>query len=73
MLGVIGAVVVGKITAAALAGTVLADLPGLTIIAFEPVTVVTVVLGIMAIAFLAGTLPALRAAKQDPIASLRYE
>jgi len=27
----------------------------------------------MAIAFVAGTLPALRAARQDPISSLRYE
>ncbi|MEE2057125.1 FtsX-like permease family protein [Rhodococcus artemisiae] len=70
-LGVVGAVVVGKISAAALDGTILADMPGLTIIAFEPTTIATVILGIMAIAFLAGTLPALRAAKQDPIASLR--
>jgi len=72
-LGVVGAVAVGQVSAAALASTVLADLPGLTLVLFEPVTVGAVVLGVMAIAFLAGTLPALRAAKADPIASLRYE
>jgi putative ABC transport system permease protein len=56
-----------------LASSILADLPGLTLVSFEPVTVAVVVLGVMAVAFLAGTLPALRAARQDPISSLRYE
>ncbi|MFB7888131.1 ABC transporter permease [Cellulosimicrobium cellulans] len=72
-LGVIGAIAVGQAASAALASTILADLPGLTLILFEPATVAIVILGVMAIAFLAGTLPALRAAKQDPISSLRYE
>lgn len=56
-----------------MSGDLLVDLPGLTLVAFDPVGVATVVLGVMAIAFLAGTLPALRAARQDPISSLRYE
>lgn len=72
-LGVIAAIAVGQVTAAALASTILASLPGLTIILFEPATIAIVILGVMAIAFLAGTLPAVRAAKADPIASLRYE
>ncbi len=72
-LGVIGAVVVGQVVSAAMSSTILADLPGLTLVAFEPATVAAVILGVMAIAFLAGTLPALRAARQDPISSLRYE
>jgi len=57
----------------ALAGSLLADLPGLTLVAFDPLAVGTIVITVMAIAFLAGTIPALRAAKADPIESLRYE
>lgn len=72
-LGVLAAVGIGKIVGAALSGSVLADLPGLDLVLFEPATVALVVLGVMTIAFLAGTLPALRAAKADPIESLRYE
>ncbi len=72
-LGVLGAVAVGQVAGAALSGSILADLPGLTLVLLEPLTVAGVVLGVMAIAFLAGTLPALRAARQDPISSLRYE
>lgn len=71
-LGVLGAIGAGQLVNG-ISGDLLADLPGLTLIAFDPVGVGTVVLGVMAIAFLAGTLPALRAARQDPISSLRYE
>lgn len=71
-LGVLGAIGVGQLVNG-VSGDLLADLPGLTLIAFDPVSVATVVLSVMAIAFLAGTLPALRAARQDPISSLRYE
>jgi putative ABC transport system permease protein len=71
-LGVLGAIGAGQLVNS-FSGTLLADLPGLTLVAFDPVTVATVVLAVMGIAFLAGTLPALRAARQDPISSLRYE
>jgi putative ABC transport system permease protein len=71
-VGVLGAIGVGQLVNS-VAGDLLVDLPGLTLVAFDPVSVATVVLGVMAIAFLAGTLPALRAARQDPISSLRYE
>lgn len=71
-VGVLGAIGVGQLVNS-VSGTLLADLPGLTLVAFDPVTVGAVVLGVMAIAFVAGTLPALRAARQDPISSLRYE
>jgi putative ABC transport system permease protein len=56
-----------------LASTALPDLPGLTLIAFDPASIAIVVLLVMGIAFLAGTLPAARAARADPVASLRYE
>ncbi|MFI9489546.1 ABC transporter permease [Promicromonospora sp. NPDC052451] len=71
-LGVLAAIGVGQLVGS-VSGDLLANLPGLTLVAFDPVTVAAVVLGVMAIAFLAGTLPALRAARQDPISSLRYE
>jgi putative ABC transport system permease protein len=73
VIGILLAMGVGQLVGAALSGSILADLPGLTLILFEPATVATVIIGVMAVAFLAGTLPALRAAKQDPISSLRYE
>ncbi|TFB99573.1 ABC transporter permease [Cryobacterium adonitolivorans] len=56
-----------------LADTLLADLPGLTLVAFDPTALATIILVVMGLAFLAGTIPALRAARQDPIESLRYE
>ncbi|GAA1860485.1 ABC transporter permease [Myceligenerans crystallogenes] len=71
-LGVLAAIGVGQIVGG-VAGDFLADLPGLTLIAFDPVSIAAVVLGVMGIALLAGTLPALRAARQDPISSLRHE
>jgi len=56
-----------------LAGTLLKDLPGLQIMQFAPSSVITIILVVMFIAFLAGTLPARRAARQNPIEALRYE
>ncbi|GAA1825440.1 ABC transporter permease [Nesterenkonia flava] len=54
-------------------GGPLGNVGGLTLFALNvPILVLTMIL-IIVIAFLAGTLPATRAAKKDPIEALRYE
>ncbi|GAB3597128.1 ABC transporter permease [Microbacterium tumbae] len=72
-LGAGAAMLAGTGISAALSGGLLADLPGLTLIAFDPVSIAGTILLIMVIAFVAGTFPAARAAKADPVESLRYE
>ncbi|MFF2050580.1 ABC transporter permease [Leifsonia sp. NPDC058194] len=72
-IGALIAMLVGTAASSALSGALLSGLPGLSLVAFNPVTVVGTILIIMLVAFLAGTLPAWRAARQDPVESLRYE
>lgn len=67
------AILTGSLISSALADSLLSGLPGLQIMLFEPTSIITVILVVMAIAFLAGTLPARRAALQNPIDALRYE
>ena len=73
VLGAVVAIAVGVPVSAGLTRTLFSDLPGLQLIAFDPVSIVVTSLVIMAIAFLAGSLPAARAARADPVESLRYE
>ncbi len=72
-LGAVVAIGVGTAVSAQLATSLFSDLPGLQLIAFDPVSIVVTTLAVMGIAFLAGTLPAARAARADPVESLRYE
>ncbi len=72
-IGAVLAIAAGTALSAVLSETLLADLPGLTLIAFDAASIGGIILLVMAIAFLAGTLPAARAAKADPVESLRYE
>ncbi len=53
--------------------TFLADLPGFVPVQFSVLSLLGVAALIMAIAFIAGTAPARRASKQNPIDALRYE
>lgn len=72
-IGVGIGMIAGTLVGNALGSSLFADLSGLTLIAFDPASVAAIILIVMAIAPLAGTLPAARAARADPIESLRYE
>lgn len=72
-IGAGAAVGLGMTVSSFLSGTVLSALPGLHIMLFTPASVATIIGVVMLIAFLAGTLPARRAARQNPIDALRYE
>ncbi|MFT4186558.1 MAG: FtsX-like permease family protein [Micrococcaceae bacterium] len=67
------AMIVGNVISKSLSTSLLKDLPGLNIISFTPGSIIGVIIAIMVVSFLAGTLPALQAAKQNPIDALRYE
>jgi len=73
ILGVGFAALIGSIIDSIGRHGFLKDFSGLSLLTFPISTVLTVVIGIMFIAFLAGTLPAIRASKKDPIEALRYE
>jgi putative ABC transport system permease protein len=73
MFGALAAYGVGVVANGVLSGGILAELEGLEVLRFELVPVGTIMLIVMGIAFLAGTLPARRAARQNPIDALRYE
>jgi len=72
-LGALVAIIIGTIVSTVLGNTILSDLEGLQVMQFSPAPVAGIILLVMLIAFLAGTLPARRAARQNPIDALRYE
>ncbi len=73
LFGIIVSFVVGQIANVVATQTFLSDFPTFKLTIFEPLTMVSIALVIMLIAFLAGTLPARRASKKNPIDALRYE
>ena len=72
-VGVIVSMIIGNIVNGIAHETFLADFPTFQLTIFEPLTMITIVAIIMFIAFLAGTLPARKASKKNPIDALRYE
>jgi len=73
VLGAAAAIGIGSAANGLIVESFLTDLDGLQVLRFEPVPVASILLTVMLIAFLAGTLPARRAARQNPIDALRYE
>lgn len=73
ILGVLAAIGVGNIANGIATDTFLKDLDGFELTVFPLGSIAIIMLIVMAIAFLAGTLPARRAAKQNAIDALRYE
>ena len=73
LLGSLAGIGIGKLANTVASKTFLKDLKGFELTSFPLTSVITIMLVIMAIAFLAGTLPARRASKKDPIEALRYE
>ena len=72
-IGAVVGMVTGSIISNVLSDGLLSSLPGLSLFLFAPLKVLLIILAVMFIAFLAGTIPAMRAARQDPINALRYE
>lgn len=73
VLGIAVSMLIGYSLNALAHATFLAELPTFNIVIFEPANMLVIILIIMIIAFIAGTAPALRAAKKNPIDALRYE
>ena len=72
-IGVAAAFGTGQIINKFASENFLKDLPGFDLMVFPITSLGIIMLVVMLIAFLSGTLPARRAAKQDPIDALRYE
>lgn len=73
VLGILGAMGAGVLINKIAVDSFLEGLTGFTLIQFSLPSTALIILIIMAIAFLAGTLPANRASRLDPINALRYE
>lgn len=71
--GILVSMIVGNVVNKVAIETFLKDFPTFQLTIFEPMTMISIALIIMFIAFLAGTLPARRASKKNPIDALRYE
>lgn len=73
LLGSIAGIGVGAVANNIASQTFLKDLVGFELTSFPLTSIVTIMLIVMFIAFVAGTLPARKASKKDPIEALRYE
>lgn len=73
VFGIAASIIAGNAANIIAHETFLKDFPTFQLTVFEPLTMILIAFIIMFIAFLAGTLPARRASKKNPIDALRYE
>lgn len=80
VIGLLGSIIgigvgaaVGVVGNSLLTNGPLDSVPGLSLFAIEPIALLVIAAVIILIAFLAGTLPARRAATKDPIQALRHD
>ena len=73
VIGILISMLIGYGVNALAHQTFLEDFPTFNLVVFNPINMLIITGVIMLIAFVAGTAPAYRASKQNPIDSLRYE
>ena len=73
VIGIAVSMVLGQMVNNIAHESFLADFPTFQLVIFEPLRMAAIILIIMLIAFVAGTLPARKAARKNPIDALRYE
>lgn len=73
LLGSLAGIGIGQLVNRFASNTFLKDLPGFELTSFSLGSVAVIMLIIMLIAFIAGTVPARRASRKNPIEALRYE
>ena len=73
VIGILISMLIGYAANSVAHQTFLSDFPTFKLVVFDPLNMLIITLVIMLIAFVAGTAPARRASRQNPIDSLRYE
>lgn len=73
LIGILLGILVGSVVSNVAKNSFLKGFEGFTLLVFPPTSLIWIVIGTMTVGLLAGTLPALKAARLNPIDALRYE